>query len=117
MCRFSPRRTLSQRFFGRVPPVSGVSHDATEEAGIRRRYPVVPVNVELCQGRDVDAEGALAWYGGYQPGVQPVDTLDDDDVIGAKLDRLARLPPTGVKVKARELHDFSLHQGQQVLVE
>ena len=70
----------------------------------------MPVNVELGQGRDVDTKSTFARYGGDQPGVQPVDTLDDDDVIGAKLDRLTCLPMTGVKVKARELHNVSLHQ-------
>ena len=66
------------RFFGTITPMPGIANDPAEQPGIRGRDPVVTVEVELRQGRNVDSEYPAGWNVWYQIRVHTVDPLNQD---------------------------------------
>ncbi len=105
------------RLLGRIAPVGRIAHDATEQPGIGRRYPVVFVDVELRQRRDIDSVGDLRRDVGHQIWIQPVDALDDDDVVVVDPHRLALLPESCLKVVVGNVHLLPVQEATQLLVE
>src|SRR5450756_141611 len=69
---------------GRVPAEVVVTHHAPKDPYVGRRNAVVGVQVEEGEGRHVDTELVGIRYLRGQLGVQPMDTLDDEDgaVVG-----------------------------------
>ncbi len=66
---------------GTAPPESGVAHNAPQKPCIRGGNPVVLIDVQRGQGRDIDFKLARIRNPFRAFGIEAVDALDDENVL------------------------------------
>ena len=75
------------------------------------------INVQLCQCTDIDLKLTLFWKGITQFVIEPVDTLNDQDIIFSKLKLVSPVfPASGLEIKCRKIHGFSRKKIQHIFI-
>ena len=75
------------------------------------------INVQLCQCTDIDLKLTLFWKGITQFVIEPVDTLNDQDIIFSKLKLVSPVfPASGLEIKCRKIHGFSRKEIQHIFI-
>ena len=65
------RLPTRDRILSRITAVACIAHDAAQQPAVGRGYAVVPVQVELRQARNVNAEGLIGSESGSRRGFKP----------------------------------------------
>jgi len=99
-----------------IAAVARVPQDAAQHARVRGGNAVVPVQVQLGQAGDIHPESILAFEVRHQPGVQPMDAFQDDNIAFVQFGAFTFQAAPGLEVKTRQLHFLAIHQAAHVCV-
>ena len=103
-------RPAQNRIFGCVTAMPGVTDNAADEPGVGGGNTVVPVEVELSNGRYIHPKNLFRRQVGHQLWVHAVDTFNQNHVLIADRYRFPRLVLTGEEIVMRHRHRATLHQ-------
>ena len=107
-----------QGMCGAGSPGSGIPHQAADQPAVRGGDPVVVVHVQAGQGADIDLILAFQRKRMGEPVVQPVDSLDDQDIVLSQLQKIPLiLPQSGLEIKPGHFHPLSGEQIAHIPVE
>ena len=108
-------RPTAYGLFGRHGAIFGITDYATEQAVVGRRYPVMVVNRNCGQRRDINAVFHLFGNAGSKFGIEPVDALDKQYRSFVEFHAVATvLPHAEFEVIIRQLDLFAADDSIEV---
>ena len=114
----SHRRPALYGLFGRSVAVFVVTHYAAQQPGVGGRYPVVVVDAECGQCRDIHLENLVGGYFRCQLRVKSMYALHNQHVVGIEPEgALLVHAPSEFEAVCGEVYFLTVQQGLQIVVE
>ncbi len=92
----------------------GIPYDTPKQPHIGSWDAVVPINVQGCERRHVNAEYPLMRNIRHQVGVEAVNAFRNNNMIGGQLAGFARQTFALLEIESRKLDRITFHQRDQV---